>query len=163
MKLVSRAATVLAATALTASVGLAAAGSASAETIGTGEGCTPGYWKNHTESWQEISPSQTTASLFSQATKYGLGTQTTLQALQGGGGKGDAGAASILLRAATASALNAAYDPLQFPLIRNPRPGYTGVLIISATNAALASGDRQQMLDLAAYFDGLNNAGCPLT
>ena len=28
-----------------------------AQAVGTGhEGCTPGYWKNHTDSWQEAAP-----------------------------------------------------------------------------------------------------------
>jgi hypothetical protein len=34
--------------------------------------------------------------------------------------------------------------------------------IIDAGNAALASGDRQTMLDLATELDDENNSGCPL-
>ncbi len=43
---------------------LAVATPASATNIGQ-EGCTPGYWKNHTENWEEYSPSTSLGTVFS--------------------------------------------------------------------------------------------------
>ena len=49
-----------------------------------GEGCTPGYWKNHTEDWVGYTPGQTVGSVF--ANTGSLGSMTLLQALKNGGG-----------------------------------------------------------------------------
>ncbi|MEO6192223.1 MAG: hypothetical protein ABIS20_04390 [Thermoanaerobaculia bacterium] len=121
------------------------------------EGCTPGYWKNHTSSWAGTgySPGQTTGSVFSGASAFpSLASKTLLQSLQGGGGPGTLGAATILLRAATAALLNAAHSGVDYPL--------TQAQIISQVNAALASNNRDTMLSLAGTLDGDNNLGCPL-
>ncbi len=45
------------ATLMTLTVAVAMAPAANAVNIGSTEGCTPGYWKNHTDSWQEAKPS----------------------------------------------------------------------------------------------------------
>lgn len=122
------------------------------------EGCTPGYWKNHTGSWAAsgYSPSQTVSSVFSGAGAFpSLAGQTLLQALQGGGGPGTLGAAKILLRAATAALLNAAHPGVDYTR--------TAADIIADVNAALASGSRDRMLALASALDGDNNLGCPLS
>lgn len=122
------------------------------------QGCTPGYWKNHTGSWTGtgLSPSQTTASVFSAASAFpSLASKTLLQSLQGGGGPGTLGAATILLRAATAALLNAAHKGVDYPL--------TQAQVISQVNAALASNNRDTMLSLASTLDGDNNLGCPLS
>ncbi len=119
---------------------------------GGGEGCTPGYWKNHLDSWVTYSPSQTVASVFSSTPFFG--SNTLLEALQGGGGSGVEGATKILLRAAVASLLNAASPDVDFDL--------TTAQVISSVNAALASNDRATMLALAADLDASNNEGCPL-
>ncbi len=130
--------------------------SASANNIGN-EGCTPGYWKNHTSNWQEYSPNQTLDSVFLN-TKLGKYSKTTLsQALALKGGTGVDGATQILLRAATASVLNAAHDDLGYPLRRAGSDG-----IFAQVRKALASGDRARILDLAKKLDNLNNLGCPL-
>ena len=60
----------------------------------------------------------------------------------------------ILLRAATASWLNAAVE-ISFPLRR-----YADIQPM--VNAAIASGDAYQVTQLAEYLDGLNNQECPL-
>ena len=121
---------------------------------GGGEGCTPGYWKNHTDSWAPTgySPSQTVSSVFTNPPFFG--GNTLLQALQGGGGSGVQGATKILLRAATASLLNSAHPAVSF--------GMSSADVISAVNAALASNDRATMLALAGDLDDANNGGCPL-
>ena len=121
------------------------------------EGCTPGYWKNHTGSWAGTgyTPGQTVGSVFSGASAFpSLASQSLLQALQGGGGSGTLGAAKILLRAATAALLNAAHPGVDYP--RTPAQ------IISDVNAALTSNNRNTMLALATALDDDNNGGCPL-
>ena len=131
-----------------------------AVTVGETEGCTPGYWKNHTDSWQEYSSSTLVKDVFAAAAGTALGDLTLLQALSGGGGPGVAGAESILLQAAVAALLNASYDPLAFPWQRAGsmfRPP-----LVASVNEALASDDRSTILALAGWLDADNNLGCPL-
>ena len=126
------------------------------ETTGN-QGCTPGYWKNHTDSWAGTgySPNQLTGSVFSGASAFpSLASKTLLQSLQGSGGPGTLGAATILLRAAVAALLNAAHTGVAYPR--------TSSQIISDVNAALTSNNRDQMLALASALDRDNNRGCPL-
>ena len=133
------------------------------QAVGTGqEGCTPGYWKTHTDSWQEAAPGDLFSSLYTSA-RANVANKTLLEALDGGGGPGADGAALILARAATAAWLNAAHDGVGYPWRRvgpgeDGRPG-----LVSTVNAAFASGDRATMLALAAWLDADNNlAECPL-
>lgn len=150
-----------AALALAASV-LGGATTASAVEIGH-EGCTPGYWKNHTDNWEEARPD----SLFSD--KFGTGGTSGVlagltfeQALAGGGGSGVAGAELILARAATAAYLNAAHEGLGYPW-RRTSEGLDGrPPLVPTVRDALNSGDRATMLALAARLDADNNLGCPL-
>ncbi len=124
---------------------------------GGDEGCTPGYWKNHTDSWPPTgyTTGQNVKDVFTSASAYtALGNSTLLQALNFGGGPGVQGAASILLRAAVAALLNASH-----PGVDSPR---TPAQVIAEVNAALASGDRDTMLVLAATLDASNNLGCRL-
>ena len=120
------------------------------------EGCTPGYWKNHTSNWQEYSPSQTVGSVFPDY-KGTYATTTLAGALALKGGSTLDGARQILLRAATASVLNAAHEGLGYPYRRD-----SGFRIIDTVEAALTSGDRAAILALAATLDKANNLGCPL-
>jgi hypothetical protein len=125
-------------------------------TTGT-NGCSPGYWKNHTGSWAAAgySPGQTTVSVFSGASAFpSLASKTLLQSIQGGGGPGTLGGATVLLRAAVAALLNASDPAVGYPL--------TKAQVISQVNAALASNNRDTMLSLASTLDGDNNLGCPL-
>ncbi len=130
--------------------------SASATNIGN-EGCTPGYWKNHTTNWEEYSPSQTLGSVFVGANLGSYGNTTLAQALAFKGGSTLDGARQILLRAATASVLNAAHEGLGFPLRRDGADG-----IFAQVKSALATKDRATILKLAQKLDNLNNLGCPL-
>jgi hypothetical protein len=121
------------------------------------EGCTPGYWKNHADSWAAagLSPGQTTSSVFSGAIAFpSLGSQTLLQSLQGGGGSGSLGGARILLRAAVAALLNASHPDVDYTRSASS--------IVSEVNAALTSNNRDTMLALASELDADNNGGCPL-
>jgi len=72
------------------------------------------------------------------------------------GGKGISGATTVLLRAAVAAMLNAAYE-LDYPYQRFGSDG-----LIAQVNAAIASGDRDTILALASRLDIANNLGCPL-
>ncbi|MGY1803782.1 hypothetical protein ACI78T_10920 [Blastococcus sp. SYSU D00922] len=118
-----------------------------------GEGCTPGYWKNHTDSWERYAPTSTVRSVFTAATGD-LGSATLLEALSFKGGNGVDGASRILLRAATAAVLNAANDDVDY--------AFTSSKIIADVDAALRTGDRSVILALAATLDDANNAGCTL-
>ena len=129
-----------------------------ADNIGN-QGCTPGYWKNHTSNWEEYTPSQKLKTVFTFPSRLSsFGEKTMLQGLQGGGGSGIDGAATILLRASTAAFLNAAHEGVGYPMRRFDDPGRLRQRI----NAALASLNRDTMLKLATELDKANNLGCPL-
>jgi hypothetical protein len=85
---------------------------------------------------------------------YGLDDTSLLDALSFRGGPTDAAAARILLRQAVAALLNASNPDVEYTM--------TTAEIIADVNAALASGDRATMLELASELDSLNNLGCPL-
>ncbi|MDP6415267.1 MAG: SdrD B-like domain-containing protein, partial [Gammaproteobacteria bacterium] len=120
------------------------------------QGCTPGFWKNHTEAWVGYSPTDTVGSIFTLPPELAdLASTTLVDALGFGGGSGITGAAKILLRAAVAGLLNAASPDVNYP--------HTELEIISDVNAALASLDRTTIIDLAEGIDGDNNLGCSPT
>jgi hypothetical protein len=140
---------------------------ANATAGGTTEGCTPGYWKTHTDSWQEANTGSTFKGKFGIATSVaGLDGLTFPQALEGGGGPGVLGARKILARAATAAWLNAAYDDgeggLRFPWRRAVASEFGRPALVPTVRAAITGTDRQAMLELAAWLDADNNLGCPL-
>jgi hypothetical protein len=120
-------------------------------TTGT-EGCTPGYWKQpqHFDSW----PVDTTTTL-ADAGFVGTGhdaSTTLLQALSFQGGPTIQDAKDILLRIAAAAYLNSL--SVDYPL--------SSADVVSMVNAALATNDRETILDLAETLDAENNLGCPL-
>ena len=121
-----------------------------------GQGCTPGYWKNHLDSWVAtgFSPNQTLESVFNVPDQYGLDNVTLHAALSLSGGPGAQGGAQLLLHHSVASLLNAAHPGVSF--------GTAPSGVINAANAALATGNRSTMLTLKSAFDAANNAGCPL-
>ncbi|HEX6179535.1 MAG TPA: hypothetical protein VF057_14320, partial [Thermoanaerobaculia bacterium] len=121
------------------------------------QGCTPGYWKNHTDSWPPTgySPSQTVTTVFAQVALYpSLSVASLLDSLSFAGGPDVEGAAEILLRAATAALLNASHPGVSYPRIPSS--------VIADVNNALTSQNRDVMLALAAALDADNNLGCPL-
>ncbi len=131
-------------------------GVASAVNVGM-EGCTPGYWKNHVENWEEYKPTTQLRYVFKATVGTRFATMTLSNALSLRGGAGTDGSSQILLRAATAAVLNAAHEDIGYPYRR-----LTGFMIIDKVNKALASGNRATMIDLAAVLDEANNLGCPL-
>jgi hypothetical protein len=160
MRMLLKLGTTVAAVALALTV----APAANATNIGA-EGCSPGYWKNHTENWEEFAPTtlvrfmfmQNGVSVFDSALPPEVAAYrktTAVDALNGGGGPGLDGATQILLRASVAAYLNAAHEGLGYPLRRKQMYGMI--------RTALESGDRATMLALAAELDALNNLGCPL-
>jgi hypothetical protein len=136
-------------------------GQAGATNIGN-EGCTPGYWKNHTDSWEEFTPSSPLNVYASHFTfpdaLASYRTVTFLEALKFKGGPGVDGATQILMRAAVAAYLNAAHEGVGYPYRRYSEP----FGIQAQVNSALASQDRDTMLSLASTLDAANNLGCPL-
>ena len=145
----------------TAILGISAAPSG-ASNIGQ-QGCTPGYWKNHTEAWAQdptdfYSPNQTLDDLFNFPDQLSsFRNVTLLAALDGGGGPGPTGGATILMRAAVAAFNNAAAEDIGYPYRRFDDPGNMHATV----NAALASLDKQTMVNYAAVLDAANNLGCP--
>jgi hypothetical protein len=135
---------------------------AQATNIGT-QGCTPGYWKNHTSNWQEDPSHYYNAGKLTLAHAHFVtanlpNNDLMLTALSYKGGPGAAGAEQILLRAAAAAWLNAAHEGVGYPLRRYS----TDHPIVASVNAAIASGNRESMLTLAKELDADNNLGCPL-
>jgi len=119
------------------------------------QGCTPGFWKNHTDLWTGYSTGQTVGSVFTiPGSLSSLAGFSLLDALSFGGGGGTLGAARNLLRAGVAGLLNAAHPGVNY--------GHPDTEVIMFVNAALASGSRGDMLAAAAQLDTLNNLGCPL-
>ena len=123
------------------------------------QGCTPGYWKNHTDSWTgtAFSPTQKVGSVFAlPADLSAFSGETLLNALNGGGGPSLSGATEILLRSSVAALLNATDPNVAFPAFKSG--------IKKRVNAALATEDRDTILALATIFDNKNNGagGCPL-
>lgn len=113
------------------------------------EGLTPGFWKNHLDAWEGYSADQQVGDVFNVPSE--LDGKSLLDALKFKGGKGEIGAARILLRVSVAALLNAANDDVHYPLTRHG--------IIDQVNDALDSGDRDEMLDLKDMFDEYNNYG----
>jgi uncharacterized repeat protein (TIGR01451 family) len=119
------------------------------------EGCTPGYWKNHTGAWASTgyTTGQTLGSVFAEVDPS-LANRSLLQALSFKGGNTLVGAEQILLRAAVAALLNASHDGVDYV--------YTEAEIIAWVNDVLDDGTRAEILALAATLDAANNQGCPL-
>jgi cysteine-rich repeat protein len=120
------------------------------------EGCTPGFWKNHTGHWVGYAPSARVDSVFADASNFPtLADDSLLAALAYPGGSGSIGGARILLRAAVAALLNEAH----------PDVDYSVDGVVGLTNAALATKNRDTMISLGGLLDDANNGadGCPLS
>ena len=118
-----------------------------------GGGCTPGYWKNHTEDWVGFAPSQLVSDVFSNAGS--LGSQTLLAALSAGGGSSLTAAKALLIHHAVAALLNSTHPEVAY--------AFTTAQVIAWTSEALASSDRDAILSLKDLFDAENNRGCTVS
>ncbi|HLF53273.1 hypothetical protein, partial [Flavobacterium sp.] len=116
------------------------------------EGCTLGYWKNHTDRWcPAYTPSMLFGSVFVNAPSE-LASLTLLEALNLGGGN-----IYNLARQGVAALLNACSDEVTYPAPYGDNPQ----LVINAVNAAYLTGGKAPGR-LATQLDILNNSGCPL-
>lgn len=114
-------------------------------------GCTPGFWKNHTELWwyhTEINdlPFDFPPSLAE------LAADQMIESLSYKGGSGLVAKARILLRAAVAAKANI-IEGLNYPILYGT--------LTSWVNAALYSENENTILVLAKQLDEWNNLGCP--
>lgn len=131
---------------------------AGATNIGN-EGCTPGYWKNHTSAWEEYTTTTTLDELFDFPDALAsFRTKTLADALAMQGGPTVSAKTEILMRAAAAAFLNAAHEGLGYPYRRFTEP----FNIQAQVNGALASLDKTRIVNLAGTLDAANNLGCPL-
>lgn len=122
---------------------------------GGGEGCTPGYWKNHLSAWPApYAPGQELGTVFSPTGLGTLESKTLYNALKFGGGSTLTAKKQNLLRIGVASLLNSAHSDVSF--------GMTPAQVIAAINAALESDDPATIEALQSDLDQQNNAGCPL-
>lgn len=109
------------------------------------EGCTLGYWKNHTDRWCDAFDTCTLyGAVFSNAPSK-LAGLTLLEVLNlGGGGLNNLGRQSV------AALLNACSNDVNFELA-------TTAEVIAYVNANFGNAG-----PAGSYLDMLNNAGCPL-
>ena len=116
----------------------------------SGQGCSPGYWKNHTASWPAtgFTTGQTLESVFDMPNHLGLDNVSLLTALNTGGG-----GVTALMRQAVAAVLNAGHPAVDYPA--------TASAIISEVNSALASGNPATIEALKDLLDRLNNLHAP--
>jgi len=128
-----------------------------ATAAGGDEGCTPGYWKNHTDSWPAtgFATGQSVQSVFSAAATWpAIASATLLDALSFPGGSGVEAKARLLVHAAVASLLDASHPGVDYPR--------TAASVIADVNAALATQNEATILALQGALDADNNLGCPL-
>ena len=127
--------------------------------VETGEGCTPGYWKNHPKNWGSGYTSKSKFfDVFTVITNYrGLPQKTTmLDALnQNGGGY------SALARHATGALLNACNNSVNYPY--TPQEIKAAVVnMFNFGNATIGNKTFINVDTLKNEFERANNLGCPL-
>jgi hypothetical protein len=128
--------------------------------VETGEGCTPGYWKNHSKAW---GCGYTTKSkffdVFTVVTNYrGLPQKTTmLDALNQNGG-----AYSALARQAVGALLNACHNGVGYPYTAEEIKAAV-VSMFNFGNATMGNKTFINVDTLKNEFDRANNLGCPLS
>ncbi len=113
-----------------------------------GEGCTPGYWKNHLDSWDATGYLPT--DIFDQV--FGVnafGSKTLFDVIKTGGG-----GLNALGRHAVAALLSAAHPDVDYDL--------TEAEVLVLVHDAIVSGDPRQIERVKDQLDELNNARCPL-
>ena len=126
-----------------------------------GAGCTPGYWKNHVDAWQQHQdPTQTLGSCFGfdgtecNAELNYFVDKTILQALFFQGGDDLMGKLEIFFRAAAAAKLNSIFLA-EFP--------WTGSDLGNVIYDAIASCDESELVGAGNLLDTANNIGCPFS
>jgi len=124
-------------------------GNAAETQYGEGEGCTPGYWKNHTGTTVWGTNYSPTGSYFDEV--FGVGPHITLlQALETGGG-----GLNALDRHAVSALLNADSSNVGYEFDVNE--------VIALVQQAYGSGDPEQIKDeLESFTDANPNIVCPI-
>jgi hypothetical protein len=118
------------------------------------EGCTPGYWKNHTEAWVGFTPDQTLGSVFTFPNAADpLAGATLHEALSFSGGPTLADKQALFLHHAVAGLLNASAG-LDYELSVNG--------VTKTVNRLLAKNRAGAYERVKDEFDAANNLGCPL-
>jgi hypothetical protein len=116
-------------------------------------GCTPGFWKNHTDCWACYSPTTLVGDVFDIPPEFAsLEGHNLLQALKYRGGRTTKAKARILLRHAVAALLNACDPNFDYPL--------TVAGVIEKVNAALATLNKSEILSTKNELAGYNQVGC---
>ncbi len=128
------------------------------------QGCSAGYWRNHTGSWPTGYMASTKVSdVFSSAgiSPYAaLGGQTLEYTLQHpGGGSTLAGKANVLLFQAIAGVLNAATSAINYSI--EPASAIVNDVNNALDNARVQN-DGSILTTLGTTLDGYNNLGAPV-
>jgi hypothetical protein len=121
-----------------------------------GQGCTPGYWKNHIDEWSApgYSPDRRLKTIFGSELLGDVGQDTMLEALKYKGGPTLVDAQRILLRHAVAGILNRHHPDVSYAL--------SIPFIVDGTTAALDTNDREVILAHKDAIESQNELGCPL-
>jgi hypothetical protein len=130
---------------------------ATATPVKKGNGCTPGFWKNHENAWAPTGydPDNTLGSVFDIPGEFSsIAGDSLIEALSYGGGPTDLDAAKLLLHHAVAAVLNAAHPDIDYPFSESG--------IIGDVNDALDSSDRGTMLGVKGTLSAGNELGCPI-
>jgi hypothetical protein len=122
------------------------------EETGT-EGCSLGYWKNHSDCWECYGPDTPFSEVFGVEISVGKGKKgadgpTLMGALNGNGG-----GVTALARQAVAALLNACDPDIDYPL--------SEVDLIDGIYELLTDGSAEEISEAEEYLDYLNNLGCP--
>lgn len=128
------------------------------------EGCTPGYWKNHTDMWPAGYTWDTPVfEVFEMPCDYDgnilypeLENDTLLDALKYKGGKDMLGAVRIFLRHAVAALLNIAHYDVSYYYPHDQD------YFLWWANKYLEEDDREAILTKAGRYALWNEANCPL-
>lgn len=127
------------------------------EEEGGTQGCTPGYWRqeHHFDSWVDYAPADLFSDAFARVIEISAGGRSTinnptlLEAVWASGG-----GVNALARHAVAALLNASTPDVDYP--------YSVDDVIDMVQAAIDSGDKDQIEDTKDLLDIANNLGCPL-
>jgi hypothetical protein len=122
------------------------------------QGCTPGYWKNHTFAWgmTAYTPETLVGAVYDLPANFSsLGSNTLEEAMHWSNGRWPIDRARNLIKHATAALLNATHPDVYYE--------WTMLQILNEVNAALATENNNTMNNLATDIDDMNNSGCPLS
>jgi hypothetical protein len=124
--------------------------------VGMGEGCTPGYWRNHADRWIGAHPNDLFDATFDVTSGLG-GTYRLGQAIWASGG-----GINALARHATAGLLNS-FGGVPNGDGTTVAYAYTTAQVLAMVKDAIDSGDAAQIEATKNLLEAANEAGCPLS